>query len=350
LLLANEECFMGRMLETLKLVHPRRPPLAEDANAPPPAWPRPQPAVPAASPLPVYPSEQEKETDEEVAGEEVPFIEVGGPRTAMEASPQVLAAGAKRGSKPPASASGPRLRPVAQPVLADAPMRIMSVVFRPLPAECSPLGPAARRFAPELIAFHRSEHPASEQYRALVEGIAGQLSAGRPQVVLFTALTPEAGTTTVLLNAAITFARQGRLRVAAIEANLHRPALARRLGLPEAPGLCDVLAGTRTLTEATQETGQPNLSALTAGDGGQPRMLGDALRPVLRQLRERFDLVLLDAPCWDGRPEMVALGSACDATYLVLSEAEAETPDTEAWLRTLPQQSARLRGCIVTQR
>ena len=89
---------------------------------------------------------------------------------------------------------------------------------------------------------------------------------------------------------------------------------------------------------------------LTAGDGGQPRLLGDALRPVLRQLRERFELVLLDAPCWDGRPEMVALSSVCDLTYLVLPEAESETPDTEAWLRTLPQQGARLRGCIVTKR
>jgi hypothetical protein len=47
---------------------------------------------------------------------------------------------------------------------------------------------------------------------------------------------------------------------------------------------------------------------------------------------------------------MVALGSACDIVYLVLSEAEAGTPDTEAWVRTLPREGARLRGCVVTQR
>jgi len=190
----------------------------------------------------------------------------------------------------------------------------------------------------------------SEQYRTLAEGISGQLPVGRPQVILFTALEPEIGTTTVLLNTAITYARQGRLRVAVVEANLSHPALARRLGIPEAPGLRELLAGSAALNEVLHETGQPNLSALPGGDGGMPRMLGEAIRPALRQLRERFDLILLDAPCWDGRPEMVALGSACDLTYLVLSDASAETAETEAWIRTLPQQGARLRGSIVTQR
>jgi Mrp family chromosome partitioning ATPase len=325
---------MGRMLEAFKLIDPQRQEPAEDRPAPALAWPRPEPAAPPK------PSADE---------EEVPFIEVGGPRSTTEASSQVRAAGAKLDKKQ-AALQGPKLRPVGMPTLADAPTRIMSVIFRPLPGEASPLGPALRRFAPELIAFHRSEHPVSEQYRSLTEGITAQLPGGRPQVILFTSLEPEAGTTTVLLNAAITYARQGKLRVAVVEANLRRPALARRLGLPDAPGLRDFLAGTVTLTEALHVTGQPNLSALPAGDGGAPRLLSDALRPALRQLRERFDLVLVDAPCWDGRPEMVALGSACDLMYLVLPEADADTPETEAWVRTLPQQGARLRGCIITTR
>src|SRR5262249_21030592 len=176
--------------------------------------------------------------------------------------PKVLAARANREHKSKAAGQGPHLRAVVPPTLADAPARIMSVHLRPMLAEPPAVDPPHSRFAPELIAFHRSEHPASEQYRALVDGILNQLPAGRSQVILFTALTPESGRTTVPLNAAITFARQGRLRVVALEANLDRPALAKRLGLPEAPGLHDFLAGSRTLTEALQETGQPNLVAL----------------------------------------------------------------------------------------
>jgi Mrp family chromosome partitioning ATPase len=343
---------MGRMLEVFKLVSPHRPQPPDERPAPHLSWPQSESAVLPVSPL----SPCNNELDEpEVADEEVPFIEVGGPRATTEASPQVLAAGAKLGAQPPASrrvepGGSPRLRPVMPPSPVDAPVRIMTVMFRPLPPEPSAVGPIHRRFAPELVAFHRSEHPASEQYRTLTEGIAEQLPAGRAQVLMFTSLNPDVGTTTVLLNAAITFARQGSVRVCVLEANLRRPALAQRLGLPEAPGLRDVLTGTVSLTETLQETGQPNLLAVTAGEGGSPRGLGDALRAILRQLRERFDLVLVDAPCWDGRPEIVALGSACDSVYLVLPEAEADTPETEAWVRTLPQEGARLRGCIVTQR
>jgi Mrp family chromosome partitioning ATPase len=325
---------MGRMLEVFKLLDPQRQEPKEEPAEPTLAWPNPEATAAKQQP----------------ADEEVPFIEVGGPRSTMEASAQVRAAGEKIGRKSTSVASGPKLRPVGLPTLADAPTRIMSVIFRPLPGEASAIGPSQRRFAPELVAFHRSEHPVSEQYRTLAEGISGQLPVGRPQVILFTALEPEVGTTTVLLNTAITYARQGRLRVAVVEANLNRPALARRLGIPDAPGLRDLLAGSATLNEVLHETGQPNLSALPGGDGGMPRMLGEAIRPALRQLRERFELILLDAPCWDGRPEMVALGSACDLTYLVLNDASAETAETEAWIRTLPQQGARLRGSIVTQR
>src|SRR5262249_51184408 len=104
---------MGRMLEAFKRVDPQREQPAESVRPPHLAWPKPGPATQSSS---------EVEAD-------VPFIEVGGPRTTMEASPDVLAAGAKAASKP---STGPRLHPVAPPLLTDAPARIMTVVFRPL--------------------------------------------------------------------------------------------------------------------------------------------------------------------------------------------------------------------------
>src|SRR5438270_13366219 len=100
---------MGRMLEAFKLHDPNRMQTVEAPPGPHLSWPRPvSPAPPTAA-------------------EEVPFIEVGGPRTTMEASPQVLAAGAKLGPKPALAPTGPRLRAVALQPSGDAPTRIMSV-------------------------------------------------------------------------------------------------------------------------------------------------------------------------------------------------------------------------------
>jgi Mrp family chromosome partitioning ATPase len=342
------------MLEAFKLIQPKQP-AVEPSLRPHLAWPAPELAT-----------EPEAEPEEEI-----PFIEVGGPRSTLVASPTVLASAPANGTRLPVApdqvGGSVRIRPVPVPLLVpelqpetgtgrgtgtQKTPKIMTVVFHPLPAEAL-LGSAQQRFAPELIAFHRSEHPVSEQYRILTTGISAQLPAARAQVLLFTAVNPEVGTTTVLLNAAITYSRQGRLRVAVLDANLRRPALARRLGLSESPGLRDFLAGKVSLEQTLRETGQPNLLALTVGDSGtitSGRALGESLRRVLGQLRERFDLVLVDAPCWDGSPELIALGTVCDSVYLVLREQEASTPASEDLIRMIPQHGGRLRGCILTQR
>ena len=66
--------------------------------------------------------------------------------------------------------------------------------------------------------------------------------------------------------------------------------------------------------------------------------------------REQYDLVLVDAAPWDGRPEIVALACACDGVYLCLPEKDQETPETANLLQVIPEQGAPLRGCILTSR
>jgi len=138
-----------------------------------------------------------------------------------------------------------------------------------------------------------------------------------------------------------------------VDAHLRRAAIAARLGLGEAPGLREVLAGRLPLEAALRPTGLPGLSALTAGAvdaAPSTRLVGEAMRSILRLLREQFDLVLVDGPPWDGRPEVVALGCACDAVYLCLPEAEQDAADTADLLQVIPEQGANLCGCVLTSR
>jgi len=171
----------------------------------------------------------------------------------------------------------------------------------------------------------------------------------RPAVLLFTSALPQTGNTTTLLNVAITAARQGRRRVVVVDANLRQPSVADRLGLPAAPGLREALAGTIALDEVIQPTEQPNLFALTAGvrDNAGMRFVAETMRSLLRQLRQSFSLVFVDGPRWDGRQEGIVLASACDAVYLVVNEQQAETPQIDALLQHIPNQGARLAGCIL---
>jgi len=314
---------MGRTLEALK-------------QATTPGYPReraaplarvPQAAKDAPPLQAVWPEDVAQETD-------IPFVEVGGPRV----PPQV----------PPTTAP---LVGSPSPVVPDGP-RLMTVLFRPLPFE-----PATRssrsRFAPELVAYHQPDHAISGQYRDLWARLLGTVPGERARVLLFTAAGPTTGTTTVLLNTAITVARQPGRRVVVVDAHLRRAAVAARLGLGETPGLREVLGGRLPLDAAVRPTGLPGLSALTAGapEATPPaRLAGEGMRTVLRQLREQFDLVLVDGPPWDGRPEVVALGCACDAVYLCLPEVAQEKPDMADLLQVIPEQGANLCGCVLTSR
>jgi tyrosine-protein kinase Etk/Wzc len=200
-----------------------------------------------------------------------------------------------------------------------------------------------------LVAYHAPEQPAARQYREVLDAVLNAaVDNDHSAALLFTPALPRSGNTTTLLNVALTAARQEQRRVVVVDANLRHPAVAERLGLSPAPGLREALAGT-ALDEVLQATEQTNLFALTAGvrDVAGVRFVAETIRSLLRQLRQRFPLVFVDGPRWDGRPDVTALAAACDAVFLVTPEQEAETPQTDTLLQLIPARGARLAGCVL---
>ncbi len=301
---------MARLLEAMK--H------AETALRPPHAAPEPVRAAP-----PVPPSAAN--FDEGDAS--VPFIEVG-PSRFVEASPDVLA---RRPSPPPPVPASPDVA--------------RSVSFRPLPAAAGV--PAA--IAPEVMAFHQPDHPVSGQYRELLGAVLAAVPGRVAPALLFTGSAAGAGTTDVVVNLAVTAARHGR-RVIVVDVNAVRPAVAARLGLCDRPGLSEVLAGLAPLDDALQQTGQPGLVALTSGSPAvAPPRGAEVYRSLLRLLRQRSDLILLDAPRWDARPEVTAPGGASDAAFLVLAPATDAVPSTDEFVRQFPAHGVCLAGCVAAR-
>ena len=301
-----------------------------------------KPAAPVTAPLanPTTPADDEDS--------EVPFIEVGAPTM-------------KHGNLKPARDSAPvaTILPLTRPTPAEresqparpAPAEafpLYRISFQPLPFARESTGPAERRFARELVAFHQPDHPVAEQYRDLLHELEAQLGSEPGKSLLFTAAHPAAGTTTVLLNLAIACARGDRTRVAVVDANFSRPAVANRLGIAPAPGLRELLSRTVPLVWALQETGLPNLSALVDGQStGEPDIT--AWPMVLEQLKQRFDWVLVDAAEW-GHLELPALSGKCSATYLVLGQADFAAPELNDMLAEIPRHGGQLRGYILAQR
>jgi Mrp family chromosome partitioning ATPase len=305
------------------------------------------------------------EKAEVASEEEIPFIEVGGKNTPTEASASVLACAPRETPKlqlhrpepvdPPAieEAKKPEAKKPAGAELKTGPTPEMAttiITFKPLAGAAETLPPAKARLSPELLAFHQPDHAVTRQYEQVASAIGKQLSAGRSHVLLFTAASARTDSSNVVLNLSVVLGRQRSSRLVVVDAHPQQAQTSARLGLTGRPGLRDVLSGFCSLDRVLVDTGIASLTALAVGrDNPLPCLVaGDAMLAVLRHLKARFDCVMIDAPPWDGRPDVTALGTACDAIYVVLGKAEAESDATRNLLELIPQQGGCLRGCILT--
>ncbi|MDB5311673.1 MAG: cpsD [Gemmataceae bacterium] len=300
---------------------------------------------------------------------DAPFVEVGGPggpvfsagpavvklpplKTAEGTQPAVAAAVLP--ADPPAVSRAPAApaQPAGRtyPRLAGDPT-YLSVTFHDLTdrprTKIGVEGPD-----PGLVALHFPDHPVSGEYRTLRDEVRTQLPDPTPHVLLFTAAAGAAGTTTVLLNLAVTIAREAGPRVLVVDANLDRPAVAQRFALKKAvPGLAEVLAQQVPLAWAVQPSAVPNLQLLPAGGAtaGVAATLSQDLPKLVDQLRQWYDWVLVDGGVWGAIPERDAVCPTADAIYLVTRAADVDRSEfagLRGWVREL---GGLLRGYITTR-
>lgn len=269
-------------------------------------------------------------TPDDLPGDDnsVPFIEVGGPRS--KAAPA-------KGPTP----AGPKLVAPRVVARADGP----EVAFQLLPGDARPpAGPPG----PDLIAYHRPDHPAARQYRRLVDGIAAQHPAGRPPVLLFTPASSHAAGTATVANLAVTRATDGLGRVLVVEAERGPGSSAERFGVPAVPGLRELLARTVPLALALHRTGVEGVYLIPAGRMYIGTDEAGRLPALLDQLRGRFDWVLVDAPAWGTYP-LADWARLSDGVYLVLRPDEWDSPQADAAHDGIARCGGRLRGCVMTQ-
>ena len=135
-----------------------------------------------------------------------------------------------------------------QPGLVDTAVRML------------PLNPSDK----SLLPFGPASQAASEQYRFIRTRIAQD--AARLRVLAISSGHQGDGKTVTAINLSAVLSMKEGTNVLLIDADMRRSSLARELGVPQAPGLADVLTGRTSLSEALIRAAQfPNLYILAAG-------------------------------------------------------------------------------------
>ena len=175
----------------------------------------------------------------------------------------------------------------------------------------------------------------SEAYRTLRTNVASIMAKGGGKVILLSSSMIQEGKTTSCCNLATAFAQGGK-RTLLIDADLRRPTVDKTFGIVRVPGLSDLLLDTRDSREcfrtvddimlgkyglklAQATPGLEYLTILPAGrivDKPTELLTSPALDKLLAEVREKFDVIIIDVSPILPVADAFVLAPKCDGVIL----------------------------------
>jgi len=172
---------------------------------------------------------------------------------------------------------------------------------------------------------------------------------GNPvHVLVVTSSVPEEGKSTTAANLAILYAETGR-RVLLIEGDMRKGRIAEYLGLEQAVGLSDVLAGNADISDVLQTWNAAGLTVLVGGSvpPNPSELLGSYnMATLLGQLRDLFDIIVLDTPPLLPVTDAAVAATLADGVLLVVRQGKTSRTQVAASVRSLQAVDARVLGVV----
>jgi Mrp family chromosome partitioning ATPase len=219
-----------------------------------------------------------------------------------------------------------------------------------LDTEREPIPPD--RLARDLIMGHEQQGELSEQYRSLRTRLLTANTNGRSRIHAVVSTCSGEGRSVTVANLGLCLAELKHLRVAVVDLDFRRTGLSRGIGLAQNPGIAEVVRGERTLMEVCVPVVRHNLHAVPAGnlDGETPGALlgSERLRPVFRELAQRFHYVLVDTPPIRDTADTGLIAPLSHSALLVVQMNHTPEPWIRRSVKTLQSNQIAIEGCILT--
>jgi succinoglycan biosynthesis transport protein ExoP len=162
--------------------------------------------------------------------------------------------------------------------------------------------------------------PHAEGYRILRAKLDLKVQNGVGPSLTMLSGGPGEGKSTTIFNLAIVCAQAGQ-SVILVDCDLRRPTLHDLLGVSNERGLSNYLRGEGDVVNFVQRSAIPKLQVLTAGNMPMSEigvLAGDKIRTMLDELKQRYDLVLIDAPPVLGISDGSIIAREVDYVILVI--------------------------------
>ena len=201
-----------------------------------------------------------------------------------------------------------------------------------------------------LITSLGTHHPRFEAVRILRTNLQFVDVDHDHKVITVTSAVPGEGKSTTACNLAIALAQTG-VRVALVEGDLRRPRVAEYLALERSVGLTTVLVGRVALEAGLQQASTPGLDVLTSGalpPNPSEILQTSVMSAVVADLREAYDIVLIDAPPLLPVTDASLLASISDGALLVVRHGDTGREAVASAVGRLQAVGARVLGTVLT--
>ncbi|WP_321811203.1 MULTISPECIES: GNVR domain-containing protein [unclassified Burkholderia] len=205
---------------------------------------------------------------------------------------------------------------------------------------------AKQKFA--LVTKDQSDVPLADALESLTLALQYKLRADRREskLVLVSSAVPGQGKSMISANLAYLFSQKG-LKTLIVDANVRSPALCRYLPVTATKGLVDVLENSLQ-PESAITCVTDNLHALSTGKTGASvkRFAAADLDRAIASLRDKYDMIIVDAPAALPVADVAAWSRFADMTLLVARQGSVRIASMEEAVDGLGKVGARVDGLV----
>jgi capsular exopolysaccharide synthesis family protein len=208
----------------------------------------------------------------------------------------------------------------------------------------------AERVEPRLVAIRQPHSNYCEEYRSLRTHILHKSQRQKLQSIVVASINASEGKTVTALNFSWLLAQTDGITALIIDSDLRLPSLTDYLGIEADKGLSDILSGRATLKDSIIKLNPSGLHLLPGGEARSDvaeLISGPTFKEILRQAREMFDYVIIDAPPLGIFTDAAVLINHADGAMLVVRAGKTRYSVLDRILETLPKD--RMLGVVLNQ-
>jgi capsular exopolysaccharide synthesis family protein len=188
-----------------------------------------------------------------------------------------------------------------------------------------------------------------ESFRALRLSVRHHFPHDQPAVFCVSSPGTGEGKSLVSSNLAIAFANSGH-KTLLIDGDVRRGVVHTTFDMQRRPGLIDFLGGSAKKEAVIRATATENLSVITSGARSRraPELLvSDHMAALVAELRNRFDVVIIDAAPFAAGMDAYALGAAAGSMLVVLRAGVTDRNLAAMRLEILDRLPVGIIGAVV---